>query len=113
MNQGKKQKFRVGDWLKVKDSFTQGHVRTPHYVKGKVGVVERFCGFYPNPEELAYGRSGLPKKALYRIRFSQKCLWKGYTGSAQDTVDVEIYEHWLSFYHENNYVKSTIERTNG
>jgi nitrile hydratase len=60
-----------------------------------VGVVERLCGAYPNPEELAYGRSGVPKQPLYRVRFAQRDVWPAYAGPAGDTVDVEIYQHWL------------------
>jgi len=66
-------------------------VRTPVYVRGHRGVVERVVGDFPNPEELAYGRDGLPERALYRVRFSQEELW----GEGTDTVEVEIYENWL------------------
>ena len=75
--------------------FPLGHVRTPWYIRGCSGVVERICGAYPNPEELAYHRSGLPAQPLYRVRFSQRDVWPDYRGSASDTVDLEIYQHWL------------------
>ncbi len=52
-------------------------------------------GAYRNPEELAYGRDGLPKLRLYRVRFRQTELWSDYAGRAEDTADVEIYETWL------------------
>jgi nitrile hydratase subunit beta len=58
-------------------------------------VVERVCGTYPNPEELAYARSGLPAQPLYRVRFRQWELWPDYRGNPSDTVDVEIFHHWL------------------
>ena len=32
-----------------------GHVRTPWYCRGKTGEVERICGRFRNPEQLAYG----------------------------------------------------------
>ena len=48
-----------------------------------------------NPEELAFGRNGLPALPLYRVRFAQRAVWPDYAGSADDTVDIEIYEHWL------------------
>jgi nitrile hydratase len=70
-------------------------VRTPHYIRGHTGVVERLCGAYPNPEELAYARSGLPAQPLYRVRFLQREVWPDYAGATCDTVDVEIYQHWL------------------
>lgn len=72
-----------------------GHIRTPHYIRGKTGVVERFVGYFRNPEERAYGRSGEPLRALYRVRFVQSQVWTDYGGGPLDTVDIDIYEHWL------------------
>ncbi|HVP98615.1 MAG TPA: SH3-like domain-containing protein [Roseiarcus sp.] len=88
-------RFRAGDRVTVRESYPLGHVRTPFYARGKVGFIERLCGFYPNPEERAYGRSGLPKEPLYRVRFRQSDLWPNYAGAVGDTVDIEIYQHWL------------------
>ncbi len=88
-------RFSPGDRAAVRRSSSPGHVRTPHYVRGHVGVIERVCGPFANPEELAYGRDGLPPRPLYRVRFLQADLWPGYQGSAADSVEVEVYEHWL------------------
>lgn len=88
-------RFATGDRVRVLAMYPVGHVRTPWYVRGKAGVVERLCGAYPNPEELAYQRSGLPPEPLYRVRFMQRDLWPDYRGSAADTLDLEIYQHWL------------------
>ena len=88
-------RFAPGDRVVVRDADPGGHVRTPAYIRGKPGVVERLCGRFPNPEELAYGRSGLPGVALYRVRFLQREIWPGYQGHAEDSLDVEIFEHWL------------------
>lgn len=87
--------FLPGEQVAVRFAHPPGHLRTPGYVLGRSGVIERFCGAYPNPEELAYGRSGLPAQPLYRVRFRQADLWGDYQGSPSDTVDVEIYQHWL------------------
>ena len=32
---------------------------------------------------------------LYRVRFRQKDLWADYHGNIEDTVDVDVYDHWL------------------
>ena len=90
-----KSNFKQGDPVRVIDSHPPGHRRTPYYIRGKVGEIERVCGEFPNPEELAYGFDGLPKKTLYRVRFRQKDVWSDYSGPTEDTVDVDIYEHWL------------------
>lgn len=88
-------RFRAGDRVRVRWANPPGHVRTPWYIRGHSGVVERLCGAYPNPEELAYARSGLPRQPLYRVRFLQREIWPDYAGDAADTVDIEIYQHWL------------------
>ncbi len=88
-------RFAPGDRVFVDKRYPRGHCRTPFYIRGKTGVIERICGQFANPEDLAYGRGGLPKRPLYRVRFRQTDLWPAYTGEADDTVDVEIYEHWL------------------
>ena len=55
----------------------------------------RQIGRCRNPEELAYGKAGEPKLALYHVRFDQGDLWPGYPGSGRDSLFAEIYEHWL------------------
>jgi hypothetical protein len=84
-----------GDRVQVVRTNPPGHRRTPFYIRGKEGVIERACGEFPNPEELGHGFDGLPKKQLYRVRFRQKDLWSNYRGGEHDTVDVDVYEHWL------------------
>jgi nitrile hydratase len=88
-------RFKPGDAVTVRRAYPPGHLRTPHYIRGKAGVVERICGSFANPEELAYGRNGLPALPLYRVRFAQRQVWPDYTGGTGDSVDIEIYEHWL------------------
>lgn len=95
MSEGLQAQFKPGDQVVVRVAQPPGHVRTPAYIRGKRGVVERLCGSFANPEELAYGRDGLPRQPLYRVRFRQRDVWPDYRGGAQDSIDVEIYQHWL------------------
>jgi nitrile hydratase len=88
-------RFPVGARVRVKDRPVSGHVRTPSYVRGKAGWVAACHGAYRNPEDLAYGRDGLPKQPLYLVAFRQTDLWPGYPGSPGDTLYVDIYQHWL------------------
>jgi nitrile hydratase len=92
---GPEVRFQPGDRVQVRRAYPPGHVRTPWYIRGHAGVVERLCGAYPNPEELAYERTGLPAQPLYRVRFLQREVWPDYSGCPDDTVDIEIYQHWL------------------
>jgi nitrile hydratase len=88
-------RFKPGDRVRVRNAYPLGHIRTPFYIRGHSGIVERLCGAFGNPEELAQMRSGEPKQPLYRVRFLQKELWPDYRGSAEDVVEVEIFQHWL------------------
>lgn len=88
-------RFGVGDRVKVSALYPPGHIRTPYYIRGKTGLVERLCGVFGNPEELAFGRADGPRQPLYRVRFAQRVVWPDYAGPAADTVDIEIYQHWL------------------
>ena len=88
-------RFKPGEKVRVRKAFPPGHVRTPYYVRGHAGEIERVCGAFPNPEELAQMRSGLPAQPLYRVRFRQKDVWPDYSGNPADVLEVEIFEHWL------------------
>jgi len=88
-------RFHTGDTVTVREAYPIGHVRTPFYIRGKRGVIERLCGAFANPEELAYARPGLPAQPLYRVRFLQRDVWPDYAGQPGDVVEVEIYQHWL------------------
>lgn len=88
-------RFSVGERVRVRRADPPGHLRTPWYCRGHEGVVERLCGSFANPEELAYNRDGLPAQPLYRVRFLCRDLWDACAGGAGDVVEVEIYQHWL------------------
>jgi hypothetical protein len=88
-------RFAPGDRVRVRRAHPPGHLRTPAYIRGQRGEIERLCGAFPNPEELAYNRPGLPKQPLYRVRFRQAEIWPDYTGPTADTIEIEIYQHWL------------------
>jgi nitrile hydratase subunit beta len=87
--------FKPGDRVRVRRAAPPGHIRTPFYIRGQEGEIERLCGAFPNPEELAYNRPGLPAQPLYRVRFRQAALWPDYRGAPNDTIEIEIYQHWL------------------
>jgi nitrile hydratase len=88
-------RFRVGDRVRVRRADPPGHLRTPWYCRGHTGTIERLCGAFPNPEELAYDRSGLPAQPLYRVRFAATELWPDYREHHGDVVEIEIFQHWL------------------
>jgi nitrile hydratase subunit beta len=46
-------KFAPGDIVRIASVNPPGHRRVPVYARGRVGTIERICGAFPNPEELA------------------------------------------------------------
>jgi nitrile hydratase len=84
--------FEPGQRVRVLDLAVRGHMRTPGYVKGRIGRVARVHGAFRNPETLAYGGDGLPERPLYLVAFEQRELWGA---GSRDTLYLDLYEHWL------------------
>ena len=87
--------LRVGQRVRVSARTHDGHHRTPGYVKGKRGTVERVHGAFTNPETRAYAHDGLPKRELYLVVFAQDDVWPAYRGEAGDRISVDLFEQWL------------------
>lgn len=85
-------RFGPGDRVRVQAWYPPGHVRTPFYARGHTGVVLRLAAIHPNPEELAYGRPGLPPEPVYRVAFSHAELW---AGRDADATVIDLQESWL------------------
>lgn len=84
----------MADRVRVKTMMPPGHVRTPAYLRGKTGVIERPLGRFANPEELAYGLRARERQ-LYRVRFTMAEVWGAAAEHPSDTLDAEIFGHWL------------------
>lgn len=87
-------RFAPGEPVRIAARNPAQHHRVPAYAKGKRGVIERVCGLHGQPEKFIRG-DGNPPQRLYRVRIAQTVLWDDYQGSAHDTLDIEIFEHWL------------------
>ena len=85
-----------GQAVRVSERAHDGHYRTPAYLRGKRGTIERAHGSFPNPETRAYGADGEPKRRLYLVRFEQAELWRDYDGTEDDCLLVDLFEHWLA-----------------
>jgi nitrile hydratase len=89
-------RFLPGTRVQVRDDWPERrgpcHIRTPHYLRGRIGTVQRLLGRFANPEDLAFARPA-PKCALYHVLFEQPPIWD--EGRPGDELLVEIFEHWL------------------
>jgi hypothetical protein len=88
-------RFRVGERVRVAARLHGGHHRTPGYLKGKTGSVERVHGSFTNPETRAYGADGLPEQPLYLVGFALRDIWPGYRGRDGDRIHADVFEQWL------------------
>ena len=81
-------------YMRVRADMPPGHVRTPAYLRGCCGHVERVLGPFANPEQLAY-RQPAERLPLYRVRFTMAEIWGARAEAPDDTLEAEIYAHWL------------------
>ena len=93
--------FKAGDKVRIRAENTKmrwrkPHLRTPGYIFGMEGEIERYCGVFHDPMLGTFGRTAA-KINLYRVRFPQKLLWPEYKGPATDMIDVEVYENCWKF----------------
>jgi nitrile hydratase subunit beta len=88
-------RFKIGDPVRVKADKPPGHMRTPWYIRGKVGVIGGYLGSYWNPERSAEGEDGKPDHMVYHVHFDQARLWPGYNGKVSDELVVDLQDHWL------------------
>jgi nitrile hydratase len=88
-------RYRAGERVRVAARAHEGHHRTPGYLKGKTGTIERVHASFANPETRAYGADGLPKQPLYLVGFAQREVLPDYRGGAGDRIYADVFEHWL------------------
>jgi hypothetical protein len=87
--------YRPGQRVRVAARHHEGHHRTPGYLKGKTGTVERVHASFRNPETRAYGADGLPEQRLYHVGFAHRDVWPDYRGHGDDRIYADVFEHWL------------------
>ena len=87
--------YVAGQSVRVAIREHDGHHRTPGYLKGKVGRIERAHSSFTNPETRAYGGDGLPLQPLYLVSFAQEDVWPRYRPRSNDRLLADVYEHWL------------------
>jgi nitrile hydratase len=85
--------FQAGDTVRARNLHPLGHTRLPRYVRGRVGVVERWHGAHVFPDSNAHGRGEDPQH-LYTVRFAARELW-GPDAASRDSVSLDLWEPYL------------------
>lgn len=95
------QQFVVGQKVRVRSlkhvtRWCRPHLRTPGYLFGKQGVIERFVGMMENPEVHAFGGTAA-RQPVYRVKFIASVLWGAdhVNTGRDDAVEVEVFQNWL------------------
>jgi len=87
--------FAPGAAVRVADDWPEArgpcHIRTPHYIRGRLGRVVKDLGAFPNPEDIAFERPA-PARRLYHVSFPLADL---FPDAPREELVVEVYEHWL------------------
>jgi nitrile hydratase subunit beta len=88
-----RQRFSVGDRVRVRDIRAPGHTRQPGYVCGKPGIVVAHLGCTVFPDAHAVGRR-TPPQHLYTVAFEAADLW-GDAAEPGTETRVDLYEPYL------------------
>ena len=78
--------FATNEMVRVRTDIPPGHIRTPYYLRGKSGVIERTLGPFPNPEALAYGVKA-DTGQLLRVRFDMAEVWGDAAENPSDILE--------------------------
>ena len=66
--------FKAGDKVLARNMNPGGHTRSPRYVRGRRGVIDRDHGVFIFPDTHAAGLGRKPQH-VYNVRFAARELW--------------------------------------
>ena len=87
-----RERFKLGDRVRVRDDYVPGHVRMPAYIRGKTGVVVDESPAYPFPDAHAHGIQA-QDEPTYDVRFRSEDLWPNSSDPA--LVHVGVFQSYL------------------
>lgn len=111
--------YKVGDKVRIRTEDTRlrwrrPHIRCPGYVFGVTGTISSLVGTFEDPFLLAFRGKG-PKQPLYTVIVSMQDLWattetaaSTSATSADDIVELEVYQCWLEDASAADAVKLTV-----
>ena len=91
-NSPTRERFNVGDRVRVRTDYVPGHVRMPGYIRGKNGVVVSESPLYPFPDAHAHGVAA-QDEPTYDVRFRSEDLWRNSADTA--LVHVGVFQSYL------------------
>lgn len=110
--------FVTGDHVRVKSEdslvrWRRPHLRTPGYIFGLTGVIEKIIGIHSDASLKAFRTDG-PQQPLYRVVFkmkdiSESCYFTQEIATSEDVVVVDISQSWLEISDGKNDSKSSFQ----
>jgi nitrile hydratase beta subunit len=91
-NLPQRERFRIGDRVRVRLDHVPGHIRMPGYIRGKTGVVVGESPVYPFPDAHAHGVAA-DDEPTYDVRFRSEDLWPN--GADAALVHVGVFQSYL------------------
>ena len=91
-NVAARERFEVGERVRVRMDYVPGHVRMPAYIRGKTGVVVGISPPYPFPDAHAHGMPA-QDEPTYDVRFLSEDLWPG--SAERALVHAGVFESYL------------------
>ena len=91
-NVATRERFAIGDRVRVRTDHVPGHVRMPGYIRGKTGVVVGESPAYPFPDAHAH-RVEAEDEPTYDVRFHSTDLWPNSAEPA--LVHVGVFQSYL------------------
>ena len=85
--------FQPGDTVRARNIHPQHHTRTPRYIRGKTGTVERDHGVFTFPDSHAQ-IAAQPPQHVYSVRFPAREVW-GPEAPACDALYIDMWDDYL------------------
>jgi nitrile hydratase len=91
-NQPARERFDIGEHVRVRADCVPGHVRMPGYIRGRTGVVVSESPRYPFPDAHAHGVAS-QDEPTYDVRFRSEDLWADAADPA--LIHVAVFQSYL------------------
>ena len=86
-------RYHMGDQVRARNIHPKGHTRTPRYVRGRLGVIDRDHGVFIFPDTNAVFAGKRPQH-LYSVCFTAREIW-GTKAVVTDKVYVDMWDEYL------------------
>jgi nitrile hydratase subunit beta len=87
------QRFDVGDHVRVRNEHPERHTRSPRYVRGKVGVIQRCHGHEIFPDVNSEYLPDQPQ-VVYSVQFEGQELW-GPSAESRTLLSIDLWDSYL------------------